>query len=163
MAPTHGGCDSSGDRRLPPERLASPRRGKSGRDRHLFDGDTAQRGCPELYHRTRPGHRPELARQMDERSRYLDPNGATDLFTFQLKSDSLVTLVDLGSEGNRIEATLGTLGDGTQPMERLFKDLLDGVSASSVTLPAGIYQVRISASGEDPSISGRYSFSVKLN
>ena len=94
---------------------------------------------------------------------YLDPNGATDLFTFQLKSDSLVTLVDLGSEGNRIEATLGTLGDGTQPMERLFKDLLDGVSASSVTLPAGIYQVRISASGEDPSISGRYSFSVKLN
>ena len=37
---------------------------------------------------------------------YLTPNGAEDIFTFQLKADSVVTLVDLGSEFHG-EAELG--------------------------------------------------------
>jgi hypothetical protein len=45
----------------------------------------------------------------------------------------------------------------------MFTDVLDGVNASSVTLPAGIYQVRVSAPGGDPTVSGGYGFMVKLD
>ena len=92
---------------------------------------------------------------------YLDPNGAADIFTFQLKTDAEVTLVDLGSEGSRIEATFATVtAYWTQTM---FTDALDGVSAGSVTLPAGIYQVLVRAPGGDPTVSGGYGFMVKLD
>ena len=94
---------------------------------------------------------------------YLDPNGAEDIFTFQLKADSVVTLVDLGSDGNRIEATFGVVLWGWGVTEPLFTDVLDGVSAGSVSLSAGVYEVRVSAPGGDPTVFGRYSFMVKLN
>ena len=94
---------------------------------------------------------------------YLDPNGAEDIFTFQLKADSVVTLVDLGSDGNRIEATFGVVLWGWGVTEPMFTDVLDGVNASSVSLSAGVYEVRVSAPGGDPTVFGRYSFMVKLN